>query len=73
MPMRSDGIFTHEEWDKLHNYSKFLGPTVFVMRLREKDPAFNRSCHRVERCAWWNRDEGMVVEVEGLNPMERLR
>ena len=72
MGTRKDYIFTNDEADRLHDYSKFLGPSVYVMRLREKDPEFNVRCHKVERCAWWRRGVGMVVAVDGLNPEARL-
>ena len=72
MGTRKDYIFTNDEADRLHEYSKFLGPTLYVMRLREHDAAFNVACHRAERCAWWSRERGTVVAVPGLNPEERL-
>ena len=73
MGNRKDLLFTSDECDRLHEFSKYLGPSLYVMRLRERDPEFNVRCHKADRCAWWNRDAGMLVTVEGLNPQARLR
>lgn len=73
MGMRPDGIFTKEEWNRLHQYSLDLGTTVRNIELAQKDPDFNLARHRADRCAWWNATKGMLVTVDGLHPEDRLR
>ena len=73
MGIRSDGIFTEDEHQRIHSYAQGLGGTIHAYELAAEDPEFNKSLHRVWRCAWWNKYRGMVVAVEGLNPQERLK
>ena len=72
MGNRKDFIFTSDQCDRLHEFSKFLGPSLYVMRLRERDPEFNLACHKADRCAWWKRGVGAIVKVDGLHPEDRL-
>jgi hypothetical protein len=73
MGNRKDAIFDADECQRLHDYAKFLGPTLYVLRLREQDPEFNVRCHKADRCAWVRGDGTVVVAVDGHNPQERLR
>jgi len=72
MGLRLDGIFTYEEWQRLNDYAKPLGNTIYTMQLAQRCPEFNLARHRVGQCAWIKGDGRVVVSVPGLNPEERL-
>lgn len=73
MGIRSDGIFTEDEHQRIHGYAQGLGGTIHAYELAAKDPEFKKALHRMWRCAWIKGDGTVVVAIEGLNPEARLK
>ena len=68
MGLRSDGIFTHDEWATLSRYAQGLGGSIRGQELAKRDPEFNVSLHRAWGCAWWSRGKGILVDRPGFAP-----